>query len=125
MTIEFNVDSHNDILITFVTGKFDFSKMVKVIKMTLDRCREKNLPRALIDVAQLENLDIRILENYSFSRDLANEWASLVKMCIVYDHQFLAEMKEEAKEGPEGWVMMTTNKNQSVFWLLANGPSAN
>jgi len=47
-------------------------------------------------------------------------WGNKIKMCIVYDHKYKPEIQQEAKEGPDGWSMITTNKNQSVFWLLAD-----
>lgn len=125
MTIEFNEDDHNDILIAIVTGEFESEKVEKVIKMTLNRCDEKNIPRALIDLAQLENIDTAALEKFFLGTELASEWGQKLKMCIVYDHKFIAEIEEKAKEGPGGWALLTTNKNQSVFWLLASEPSAN
>ena len=120
MTIEFNVDDRNSMLIAIMAGDYVFEKVEKVIKMALERCLDKDLKRALIDMAQIKETDISAVENLVFSRDMFTNWGNKIKMCIVYDHKFKSEIQQEAKEGPEGWTLITTNKNQSVFWLLAN-----
>ena len=120
MTIEFNIDDHNSMLIAIMSGDYVFEKVEKVIKMALERCLDKNLKRALIDIAQIKQTDIPAVEKLVFSRDMFKNWGNKIKMCIVYDHLYKPEIQQEAKEGPEGWSMMTANKNQSVFWLLAN-----
>ena len=120
MTIEFNVDDRNSMLIAIMAGDYVFDKVEKVIGMALERCSENKLSRALIDMAQIKETDILAVEKLVFSREMFTNWGKKVKMCIVYDHKLEPEIKKEAKEGPEGWAMITANKNQSVFWLLAN-----
>jgi len=120
MTIEFNTDERNSMLIAIMAGDYDFEKVEKVISMALERCSEKNLQRVLIDMAQINQTDILAVENLVFSREMFLSWGKKVKMCIVYDHKLEPEFQQEAKEGPEGWSMITANKNKSVFWLLAH-----
>lgn len=120
MTLEFNIDDHNNMLIAFTSGEYDYEKLIKVIKMTLEKCLEKNLKRALIDMAQITKMDVTSIQEFIFTREMFSSWGNKVKLCIVYDHKFIPDIKEVAQEGPEGWVLVTANKNQSVFWLLAS-----
>ena len=119
MTIEFNVDERNSMLIAIMAGEYVFAKVEKVINMVLERCSQENLKRALIDMAQVQDSDILAVEKLIFSRELHIKWGEKVSICIVYDHKLEPETEKEAKEGPGGWAMITANKNQSVFWLLS------
>ena len=107
-------------LIAIMAGDYVFEKVEKVIQMALGRCQEKGLKRALIDMAQIKQTDIKAVENLVFSNQMFADWGKKVKLCIVYDHKLEPEVKKKAKEGPDGWSMITASKNQSVFWLLAN-----
>ncbi len=120
MTIEFNIDDRNSMLIAIMAGDYVFDKVEKVINMALERCSENKLSRALIDMDQIKQTDILAVEKLVLSREMFTTWGNKVKMCIVYDHKLEPESQQEAKMGPEGWSMITANKNQSVFWLLAN-----
>ncbi|NNF35440.1 MAG: hypothetical protein HKN68_15120 [Saprospiraceae bacterium] len=120
MTVEFNIDDRNSMLIAIIAGNYDFEKVGKVINMALERCLEKDLHRALIDMAQIKQADSLAVEKLIFSREMFTRWGSKVKMCLVYDHKLEPEFQDKMKEGPDGWCMITANKNQSVFWLLAH-----
>lgn len=119
MTLEFNTDERNSMLIAIISGDYNYDKVVKVVKMSLERCLEQNLNRVLIDMAQISGIDVEALQNFTFSPDLTSSWGKKVRLCIVYDHKFIPEIHNESKEGPDGWVLLTPNKNQSVFWLLS------
>lgn len=120
MTLEINIDAHNNMLIAFVTGEFEFEKIVKVISIALDKCIENGLNRTLIDMAQVVNPDIPTLQKYVYGNELLSLWGKSLKMCIVYDHKYIPEIGDEAREGPGKWALLTSNQNQSVLWLLAN-----
>ena len=120
MTLEFNIDEHNQMLIAFVTGPYEFEKIIKVIRMSLEKSLEKNLKRVLIDMAQVSNPDVSAIKKYTFGNEMFLNWGKKMKMCIVYDHKYIPEINEEAKEGPGKWALITANQNQSVFWLLSS-----
>ena len=120
MTLEFNVDDHNNMLIAFVNGQYEFDKIIKVINMTLERCVEKGLTRALIDMAKVIDPDVPSLKKYVFGNEMHSKWDNKLKMCIVYDHKYIPEIQNEEKADTGGWAMITSNQNKSVFWLLSN-----